>query len=76
MTKIVLDTKGLRCPMPALKMTSALTKKTVSPGDVLEVLADCPSFENDVKAWCAMYKKVLVLMRDEGNGVKRCQVQI
>jgi TusA-related sulfurtransferase len=76
MAKVLIEAKGLKCPMPTLKMTTALTKQQVKAGDVLEVVADCPSFESDVKAFCSMYKKVLVLMRDEGGGVKRCQVQI
>ncbi len=76
MANIVLDAKGLKCPMPSLKMTEKLTKKEVNAGDVLEVVADCPTFENDVKVWCKMWKKVLVFMRDEGNGVRRCQIQI
>jgi tRNA 2-thiouridine synthesizing protein A len=76
MPKVMLDARGLRCPMPALKMNSMLLKNEVKPGDVLDVLADCPTFEKDVKDWCARTKKVLVFMRDEGGGAKRCQVQI
>ena len=76
MPKVMLDARGLKCPMPALKMNSMLLKNEVKSGDVLEVLADCPSFEKDVKDWCARTKKVLVFMRDEGGGAKRCQVQI
>ena len=71
----VLDLKGLKCPMPTLKMTTAV-RTTVKAGDVLEVIADCPSFESDVKIWCQRMKKVLLWIRDEGGGVKRCQVQI
>lgn len=44
-------------------------------GDILEVIADCPTFENDVKNWCRRNNKTLLWIRDEGNGVKRCQVQ-
>jgi len=44
--------------------------------DILEVLADCPTFEADVKAWCAAMHKVLLFMRDEPQNVKRCQVKI
>lgn len=76
MAKVVLDAKGLKCPMPTLKMTSALQKKEVNPGDLFEVVADCPSFEKDVKAWCTTFKKVLVFVREETPGVRRCQVQV
>lgn len=76
MARVFMDAQGLRCPMPSLKMSQMLLKKEVQPGDVLEVLADCPTFENDVKAWCQSTKKVLIFIRTEGNGAKRCQVQI
>jgi len=76
MAKVDLDARGLKCPLPALKMNSMLLKNEVKAGDVLEVLADCPTFEKDVKDWCSRTKKVLVFMRDEGNGLRRCQVQI
>lgn len=71
----VLDLKGLKCPMPTLKMTTVLHQK-LKAGDVLEVLADCPTFENDVKVWCNRMKKTLLWIRDEGNNVKHVQVQI
>jgi tRNA 2-thiouridine synthesizing protein A len=70
----ILDAKGLKCPQPTLKITGIVLK--MKPGDVLEVVADCDTFPEDVKAWCARFKKVLLWMRDEGKGVKRCQIQI
>lgn len=69
----VLDAKGLRCPQPTLKITTMGVK--LNPGDVLEVIADCPSFAEDVKEWCNRSKKVLLWIRDEGGNVKRCQIQ-
>ena len=45
-------------------------------GDVLEVIADCPTFENDLKGWCERMGKTLLWLKDEGNDVKRCQVQV
>jgi tRNA 2-thiouridine synthesizing protein A len=44
-------------------------------GDTLEVVADCSTFENDVKNWCRRNNRPLLWLRDEGDGVKRCQVQ-
>lgn len=67
-----LDGRGLRCPQPTLKMTVLAVK--LKPGDVLEVLADCPTFEKDVRDWCVRAKKILLWIRDEG-GAKRCQIQ-
>jgi tRNA 2-thiouridine synthesizing protein A len=69
-----LDAKGLQCPQPRLKMT--LEAMSLKPGDVLECVADCATFEADVKDWCKNSKKALLWFRTEGNGTKRCQVRI
>jgi tRNA 2-thiouridine synthesizing protein A len=68
-----LDARGLKCPQPTLKMTVAIN--TMNRGDILEVLADCPSFEEDVKGWVNRTRKTLLWIRDDG-GFKRCQVQV
>lgn len=68
----ILDAKGMKCPGPTLKMTSMTFK--LSPGDTLEVVADCATFEKDVRDWCTRNKKVLLWIRDEGE-VKKCQIQ-
>ena len=44
-------------------------------GDILEVVADCATFETDVRGWCQRTKKALLWMRNEGSA-KRCQVQV
>ena len=69
----VLDTKGLKCPQPTLKITSMAVK--MAKGDVLEVSADCPTFEKDIRDWCGRYKKVLLWIRDAGGSAKVCQIQ-
>lgn len=69
-----MDCCGLRCPQPVMKMSAALME--VKPGDILEVSADCPTFEDDVRKWCDRLKKTLLWIKDEGNGRKRVQVQI
>lgn len=66
------DAKGLKCPQPTLKVTIMATK--MKPGDVLEVVADCPTFEDDVRSWCTRARKVLLWIREEGVA-KRCQIQ-
>jgi tRNA 2-thiouridine synthesizing protein A len=68
-----LDAIGLKCPQPTLKVTILAMK--MNPGDVLDVLADCPTFEKDVRDWCTRSKKVLLWIRDEGGSKKRCQIQ-
>jgi TusA-related sulfurtransferase len=73
MTKVI-DAKGLPCPQPRLKMS--LEAMHLKSGDILECVADCSTFESDVKEWCKNSKKALLWFKSESNGVKRCQVRI
>jgi tRNA 2-thiouridine synthesizing protein A len=68
----VLDTLGLKCPQPVLKL--AVRAPQVEPGDILEVLGDCPTFERDLKKWCERLGKTLLSVLDEGEGKKRIQI--
>lgn len=68
-----LDCLGMKCPQPTLKVSIQATK--MKPGDILEVVADCSTFENDVREWCARSKKTLLWLKDEGGGKKRVQIK-
>lgn len=72
MAVVNLDARGLKCPQPTLKITVMAVK--LKPGDILEVVADCATFENDVRDWCKRAKKTLLWVKDEG-GSKRLQIQ-
>ena len=65
MATVTLDAVGLRCPQPILKITSKMPE--ISPGDVLEVSADCPTFEDDVRKWCERMKKTLLAIEKNGD---------
>ena len=67
MTTHTLDAKGLRCPQPILKMTIMLPE--ISPGDILEVSADCESFEEDVRKWCERMRKTLLAINKDGDAI-------
>lgn len=69
----VLDCVGMKCPQPTLKVTVASNK--MKAGDILEVVADCSTFESDIKEWCARTKKTLLWCKDEGGGKKRLQIK-
>ena len=73
MTVVVLDTLGVKCPQPVLKL--AVKAPTMKPGDILEVLGDCPTFERDLRAWCQRLRKVMLSIREEGEAAKRIQIQ-
>ena len=70
----MLDTLGLKCPQPILKI--AAMASDMFNGDILEVVADCPTFEKDVRLWCARVEKTLLWIREEKGNKKRCQIQL
>lgn len=73
MSVVKLDTLGLRCPQPVLKMTMKVPQ--LRKGDILEVLGDCPTFEQDVRKWCERMKKSLLAVQLDGTA-KLIQIQI
>ncbi|MBI5445019.1 MAG: sulfurtransferase TusA family protein [Deltaproteobacteria bacterium] len=68
-----LDCVGLKCPQPTLKITVTACK--MKAGDILEVKADCATFEKDVREWCTRSKKALLWIKDEGGGQKKAQIR-
>lgn len=75
MARVQLDARGLKCPTPTLMLTNSIIKKEVVPGDTLAIIADCPTFEADVRNWCNTMKKVLVLYKEE-QGVKKAEIRV
>ena len=73
MATAFLDTVGLKCPQPVLKI--AVRAPEMKPGDILEVLGDCPTFEKDVRTWCDRLGKVFLSIKDEGNNKQRIRIQ-
>ena len=64
----LLDTKGLNCPLPILKVKKAL--KTVAAGGTLEILSTDPGAVADFAAFCRTTGNEL-LEHDEQGGVYR-----
>ncbi len=69
----VLDTLGMKCPQPVLKI--AVKAPDMRHGDILEILGDCPTFEKDIRIWCDRLGKVLLSVKDEEHYGKRIQIQ-
>lgn len=59
-----LDARGVKCPLPILKLSKALKEAPV--GGELVVLADDKGFAPDVRAWCDKTGHELVSL-DESN---------
>jgi tRNA 2-thiouridine synthesizing protein A len=51
MPETMLDTRGLKCPLPVLRARKAI--QGVAPGAVLRVLATDPGTVRDFEAFCA-----------------------
>ncbi len=69
----LLDTTGLKCPQPVMKI--AAKSPEMQQGDILEVIGNCPTFERDIRLWCERLRKTLMFIRDEGAGGIRCQIK-
>ncbi len=66
-----LDTTGLLCPLPVLKIQKAI--KTIKPGDLLEVLADDPVATIDIPNYCR--ESGHKLLGEEVNGLNKFIIQ-
>lgn len=68
MADVVLDTKGLNCPLPILKTKKAL--QGLQPGQVLEILATDPGSVADFQAFCRQTGNELVESSQQDNVYK------
>ena len=50
MPETMLDTRGLKCPLPVLRARKAM--QGVAPGELLRVLATDPAAVRDFQAFC------------------------
>ena len=61
----LLDTSGLKCPLPVLKARKAL--KPMASGAVLEVHATDPSSVEDFQNFCETTGHELLVSRQDGE---------
>lgn len=67
-----LDCRGLLCPLPVIRTQDCL--KTLSAGEILEVVATDPGVLHDIPAWCRIHgHSVLEAEEREGEWVIRLQ---
>ncbi len=62
-----LDCIGLYCPEPVFRTRMELDKMAV--GDVLEVFADDPASEEDIKSLVKRFGQDLISIEREGNAL-------
>jgi tRNA 2-thiouridine synthesizing protein A len=65
MSDTLLDTRGLKCPLPVLRARKAM--QNVAPGGVLRVLATDPGTVRDFQAFCAATGHELVEQAEEAG---------
>jgi tRNA 2-thiouridine synthesizing protein A len=63
MSDTMLDTRGLRCPLPVLRARKAI--QGLAPGAMLRVLATDPGTVRDFEAFCAATGHKLVAQSQE-----------
>ncbi|MGB9721791.1 MAG: sulfurtransferase TusA family protein [bacterium] len=63
--KVTIDCIGLFCPQPIFQTRLELDK--LNPGDILELLADDPAAEEDIKAFCRRTGNGLIKIESKGN---------
>ena len=63
-----LDMTGYFCPEPVIRVNEAIGD--VEVGEVLELLADDPSSEPDIKSWTKRTGQELISIRED-EGVSR-----
>ena len=67
-TTVVLDAKGLNCPLPILRARKALND--VPAGGLLEIHATDPGSVKDFAAFCRQTGNELLASSQEGNVFK------
>jgi tRNA 2-thiouridine synthesizing protein A len=63
-----LDCIGLYCPMPVLKTRQEIDKLAL--GEILEVLADDPAAEEDIKAWAKRAGQRIIEVGETQEGMR------
>lgn len=47
----------------------------MAKGDLIEIVADCSTFEQDMRTWCQRTGKSMLWIRADG-AAKRCQIRV
>ena len=72
MADLLLDTRGLNCPLPILKTKKSL--REIALGETIEILATDPAADADFRAFCRSTGHTL-LEASAQDGVYRFVIQ-
>lgn len=63
-----IDLRGLYCPEPIFRTAAEIGK--MSKGEILEVLADDPAAEEDIKRWAKRMGEEILDLKKEGTELR------
>ena len=63
----IYDFTGLKCPLPVLKTKRAL--KEIEKGEIIEILADDPAANLDLKHFCEVSGNNLIKISKKENNI-------
>ena len=66
MTPVVIDTLGLPCPIPVIRLAAAI--EDAEMGAVFEVLSDDEGSKVDIPVWCRMKHQEFIGQEDRERG--------
>ncbi|SEP00677.1 sulfurtransferase TusA family protein [Aquisalimonas asiatica] len=67
---LVVDARGLLCPMPVIRVQDAIASAT--PGTEVHLLATDPGVQADVPAWCRVHGHRVEAVREEDDTLRVC----
>jgi tRNA 2-thiouridine synthesizing protein A len=73
MPHLVIDTRGLTCPLPILKVRKAM--RAVPAGAEVEVLATDPGSVEDLRAFCAATGNKFLHFGHAGDGALQFRIR-
>ena len=67
MSTKLIDARGMRCPLPIQQLIMHMHETT--NGDIIELRADCPTFEEDVRNWSSRTGHTLLAVTRDGDSL-------
>lgn len=65
MSRVVVDARGLLCPMPVIRVQDAVGG--LRPGTVVEAVCSDPGVLHDIPAWCRINGHKVLEIREPGD---------
>ncbi len=73
MQVFTIDTRGLSCPLPVLKVRKVM--RSVEPGTVVQVLATDPLADQDLRVYCEASGCAFLSIEELDGNVLRIVIQ-